>query len=94
MSFSRRLFQTLSVTRARPGPASRAHGEGPEVVEHEQADRGRQVALLTIGVDLANHLGQRHAALVGNLLHAVPERLFEADAGLVAANHDRALHDR
>ncbi len=78
----------------RLGPAGGAHGTSPEVVEDEQADRGRQVAVVTIGVDLANQLGERHAALVGNLLHAIPERLFEADAGLVAANHDRALHDR
>src|SRR5882724_3942912 len=73
-------------------PANRAHGAALEVVEHEQADRRRQVALLAGCVDLADQLGQRHAAYPGNLLHAAPERLFEADAGLVAADNDRALH--
>src|ERR1700730_449101 len=76
-----------------PGPAGRARGEGPEVVEHEQADRRRQGARLAGRVDLADQLGQGHGALVGNLLHAIPERLFEADAGLVTRAHDRALHD-
>src|ERR1700681_1872604 len=64
------------------GPANRAHGAALEVVEHEQADRRRQVALLAGCVDLADQLGQRHAAYPGNLLHAAPERLFEPDAVL------------
>jgi hypothetical protein len=40
-------------------PANRAHGAALEVVEHEQADRRRQVALLAGCVDLADQLGQR-----------------------------------
>ena len=67
---------------------------GLEVVEHEQAERRRQIALLAVGVDPPDQLGQRHAAPLRNLLHAIPERLFEADAGLVAADNDRPLHDR
>src|SRR5215475_4185377 len=80
--------------RARPGLAGRARGEALKVVEHEQADRRRQIALLAVRVNFANQLGQRYAELLGNLLHACPKRLFETDAGLVAADHDRALHDR
>ena len=37
-------------------PANRAHGAALEVVEHEQADRRRQVALLAGCVDLTNQL--------------------------------------
>src|SRR5215475_7969121 len=84
-SFNRRLCQT----RARPGLAGWARGEVLEVVEHEQADRRRQIALLAVRVDFANQFGQRHAELLGNLLHTCPERRFETDAGLVAADHDR-----
>jgi hypothetical protein len=43
--------QTLSVTSARTGRAT------PEVVEHEQADGGRQIALLAVRVNFANQLG-------------------------------------
>src|SRR6266478_3902472 len=73
--------------------AGRPQGAVLEVVEHEQADRRRQIALLAGSVDLANQLGQRHAACRRNLLHAVPERRLETDARLVAADHDRPLHD-
>src|SRR6516165_9103851 len=73
--------------------ARRARGTALEVVEHEQRDRRRQISLLALSVDLANQLGQRHAALPGNLLHAIPECLFEAHASLVAGDHDRTLHD-
>src|SRR5215475_2654385 len=93
-SFNRRLCKTLRVISPRPGLASRARGEALEVVEHEQADRRRQIALLAVRVNFANQLGQRHAELPGNLLHACPKRLFETDAGLVAADHDRALYNR
>src|SRR5216684_5160407 len=89
--FSRdRPCQTLSVTGVRPWLAKCAV---PEVVEHEQPDRRGQIALLAVCVDLANQLGQRHVACAGDLFHAGPERLFEADAGLVAGNHDRSLDD-
>ena len=62
--------------------------------EHEQADRRLQVALPAIVV----HLAERHVALTGDLFHAVPECLFEAHAGLVAAHgnlaNNRRLHRR
>jgi hypothetical protein len=34
----------------------------------------------------------RHATLPGNLLHAIPEWVFEADAGLVITDQGRPLH--
>src|SRR5215510_8773486 len=70
-----------------------AIGAGAEVVQHEQANRRRQIALLTIAVDLADQLRQRHVARARNFLHAVPECLFEADAGLVTGNDNRTFDD-
>jgi len=67
------------------------HGAGPKIIENEQTNRGRQIALLAIAVDLADQFGQRHVAQPGDFLHAVPECLFEADAGLVTRDHDRAF---
>src|ERR1041385_8184600 len=66
---------------------------GPEIIKHEQTNRRGQVALLAVAVDLADQFGQRHVTEAGDFLHAVPERLFKADAGLVAGDHDRSLHD-
>src|SRR5581483_9241097 len=63
----------------------------PVVIEHEQTNCRRQIALPTAAVDLADQLGQRLATLTGNLLHAAPEWLFQADAGFVARNHNRAF---
>ena len=64
------------------------------VVEHEQPDRRGQVALLAIAVDFSYQLGERVTPLPGDILHAAPECIFDADAGLVAANDDRAFDDR
>src|SRR5579883_745874 len=71
----------------------RARSAALEVIEHEQPDRRGQVALLALAVDLADELGERHVALARDLLHAVPERLLEAHAGLVACDPDRAFDD-
>src|SRR5258708_6019153 len=72
----------------------RGGGAGAEIMREEEGDWGREIALLAVAVDLADQFGQRHVALSRNLFHAIPERLFEADAGLVAGDHDRALHYR
>src|SRR5262245_47463226 len=67
-------------------------GTGFEVVEHEQADRRRQISLLAVAVDFAHEFRQGHVPEPGNLLHAVPECLFEAHAGLVTRDNDRTFH--
>jgi len=59
-----------------------------EVVEHEKADRGGQIALLAIAVDLAHQFRESEVPDSGYFLHPVPEGLFEADAGLVTGNYD------
>ena len=79
---------SLTETLCGFGASVRSRGASLEVVQDEQADCRRRVALLTIGIDLANQLGQRHAALLGNLLHAAPKWLFEAHARLVAVGEN------
>ena len=69
-------------------------GARSEIIQHEEANGGGQIALLAVAVDLAHQFGQGHVPKTRNLLHAVPECLFEADAGLVTRDHDRPLHDR
>src|SRR5450759_4176744 len=64
------------------------------VVEHEQADRRRQIAMAAIGVDRGHQIGQRYLAAAGDFLQALPERVFQTDAGLVARDHDRAFDNR
>ena len=89
---------SAAAVEGNPADTNRAAQSAPagaalEVVEHEQANRGRQIALPAIAVDLVDQLRQRHAAQAGNLLHAVPECLLEADAGLVPGDDDRPLDD-
>jgi hypothetical protein len=63
------------------------------MIEHEQTYGRRQITLLTIAVDLANQFGKRLVTLARNFLHGIPEWFFQADAGLMTANHDRAFYD-
>ena len=72
----------------------RLDSAGAEVIQHEQPDRRGQIALLAVAVDLSDQLGQCHVAQARDFLHAIPERLFEADAGFVACNYDRPFYDR
>ena len=59
--------RNVSRKSARPELASRCSGTAFEMVEHEQPDRRRQIALLAIVIDRADQLRQRHAALRGNI---------------------------
>src|SRR5207244_7690103 len=79
------------VTRRRRPAAVRL---GAEVIEHEQTDGGRQVAVLALGVDRVNETGQARVAATGDLLQPFPERILKADAGLVAGNDHRAFENR
>ena len=49
--------------------------------------------MLTIAIDRGDQLRKGHASLLGDLLKAVPELVFEADARLVACNDNRALQN-
>jgi hypothetical protein len=64
------------------------HGSRLEIVEDEKADRGGQIALLAITVDLTHQLRQGQVPDSGDFLHPVPECLFQADAGLVTGDDD------
>src|SRR6266446_5497552 len=50
--------------------------------------------MLTIAIDCGDQRRNGHAALAGDLLQTVPELVFNADAGLVACNDNRALRNR
>src|SRR5262245_46966285 len=63
-------------------------------IEHKQTDRRRQVAVLSLGINRGDEIRQGHVAPVGDLLEAPPERILEADTGLVASDDDGALDDR
>src|SRR5262244_4447969 len=63
-------------------------------IEHVQANRRRQVAVLPLGIDRSDEIRQRHVAPAGDLLEPPPERILETDAGFVASDDDGAFHDR
>ncbi len=50
--------------------------------------------MLTIAIDCGDQLLQGDVAPAGDLLQAVPELVFKADAGLVACNYNRAFGNR
>src|SRR5262245_2742526 len=62
-------------------------------VEYEQADSGRQVAVLARLVDLCNRLRYRRTLGLRDFFQAVPERIFETDAGLLSINDNGAFDD-
>ena len=48
--------------------------------------------MLAVAVDFAHEFRQGHVSEPGDLLHAVPECLFKAHAGLVTRDNDRTFH--
>src|SRR6266481_7283569 len=50
--------------------------------------------MLTVAIDCGDQRRNGHAALAGDLPQTVPELVFNADAGLVACNDNRALRNR
>src|SRR5262249_57050133 len=63
-------------------------------IEHEQANRRRQVAVLPLGIDRGDEVRQGHVAPAGDLLEPLPERILEADAGFVTSDDNGAFDDR
>src|SRR3984957_20539938 len=63
------------------------------MVEHEQPDGRRQIAVRTSCIDLGDEVRQRLVAADGDFLEPSPEGVFKADAGLMTGDNDRALDD-
>src|ERR1700730_17642354 len=68
-------------------------GLRPVVVEHEQPDGRRQIAVRASGIDLGDEIRPRVVAADGDFLEPSPEGVFKADAGLMTGDDDRALDD-
>lgn len=62
-------------------------------IENKQTDRGRQIALLPLGVDITDHGRKSHLVIVRDLFQPEPEWFFQAHTGLVTADDDRAFDD-
>src|SRR4029077_816758 len=61
-----------------------------QMAEHVNPDRRGEIAAALL-VDLADHRGQRALMMTCNGLEAVPELVFEADAGLASGDDDGSL---
>ena len=55
---------------------------------------GPMARFVAIAIDRGDQLLKGHAALSGDRLQTVPERVFKADARLVACNDNRELRNR
>jgi hypothetical protein len=62
-----------------------------EMVKYIQPDGRRQIAVLSLAVDIANDIREMHGLTLRDLLQAKPESIFETNAGSVAADHDRSF---
>jgi hypothetical protein len=54
--------------------------------EHLKPNSRRQISLISFSVDLAHQIGHCDPAGIRDFLNAAPERFFQADARLVAAD--------
>src|SRR6516164_10384096 len=63
------------------------------IIKHEEPNGRRQIAVRALR-DGGNQIRQGAPATRCNLLETAPERIFEADAGLVTSDDDRSLDDR
>jgi hypothetical protein len=64
------------------------------MIKHEKTNGGRQIAVDAFRIDRGNHSRQGRIAPRRDLLECIPERIFEADAGLMTPNNDRPLDDK
>ena len=67
----------------------RAGGVG--IAPDEKTKARRQIARSPLRVNLGDKFRQGHAAMDGDLLEGLPERILQTDAGPVIADHDRVL---
>src|ERR1700730_19461172 len=63
------------------------------MVEHEQPDGRRQIAVWASGINLGDEVRQCLVEAVGDFLERPPEGVFKADTGLMTGDNDRALDD-
>src|SRR5688572_19140473 len=64
------------------------------MIEHEQSDRRRQVAVQAFGIDGSHQIGEGHVPIVGDILESLPERVLKTDAGLGIGDHNRSFGNR
>lgn len=77
----------------RPNMISERSGYlGTDGIEHEQPDSGGQVAFPAC-IDVAYNLRNGQVLAACNVLEPQPERIFEADAGLMSVQVDGSLDD-
>lgn len=58
------------------------------MVQYEQPDCRRQVAVPALRIDIRNHVRKGHIAFVGDFLKALPEGIFKTHTRLVPGDHD------
>ena len=63
------------------------------MTEHEQPNCGRQVSETALPVNRGEQLRNRFASVVRDVFERTPKRVLEADAGLMAIDHNGSFHD-
>jgi hypothetical protein len=65
----------------------------PVMVEHEQPDGRRQIAVWASRINLGDEVRQCLVEAGGDFLERPPEGVFKADAGLMTGDNYRPLED-
>lgn len=63
------------------------------MIEHEQPEGRRKIAVLALSIDAGYQIGQRRAAALGDFLQALPKGVLKADARLVPREDNGPLND-
>jgi len=91
------IEQTLLLTRAYCRASSARRSSGcllTIMIENEQADRRRQVALLALSVNFKSKFFDRSISISSDFLERGPKRVFQADTSLSAIDLHRSLNNR
>jgi N-dimethylarginine dimethylaminohydrolase len=63
------------------------------VIENEQADSRRQVALLALSINFKSKFFDRNILMGSDFFERGPKRVFQADTGLTAVDLHRSLNN-
>ena len=79
--------------RVKPGNDDELAFGAAIMIQHKNADRRGQISAATRAINGADQIGHALPPRMRDLLERRPERIFDADAGFMARDHDRALDD-
>jgi hypothetical protein len=91
---SKRRWPANAMPHVRQTTVTVARTPQPPLIENEQADRRRQVALLALSVNFKGKFFDRSISMSSDFLERGPKRVFQGDTSLAAVDLHRSLNNR